>query len=89
MKIHSLRQGVAILGAALLCTATTSGLGATIIVTNTADSGSGSLRSALASAGNGDTIDATGVSGSILLTSGQLVVNKSVTILGPGPAVWR
>src|SRR6266403_1742925 len=85
MKIHSLRQGVAILGAALLCTATTSGLGATIIVTNTADSGSGSLRSALASAGNGDTIDATGVSGTILLTSGQLVVNKSVTILGPGP----
>src|SRR6266478_989242 len=85
MKIHSLRRGVAILGAALLCTATTSGLGATIIVTNTADSGSGSLRSALASAGNGDTIDATGVSGSILLTSGQLVVNKSVTILGPGP----
>ena len=85
MKIHSLRRGVAILGAALLCTATTSGLGATIIVTNTADSGSGSLRGALASAGNGDTIDATGVSGTILLTSGQLVVSKSVTILGPGP----
>src|SRR6266478_1066898 len=85
MKIHSLRRGVAILGAALLCTATTSGLAATIIVTNTADSGSGSLRSALASAGNGDTIDATGVSGTMLLTSGQLVVSKSVTILGPEP----
>src|SRR6266436_3747426 len=85
MKIHSLRRGVAILGAALLCIATTSGLAATIIVTNTADSGSGSLRSALASAGNGDTIDATGVSGTMLLTSGQLVVSKSVTILGPEP----
>src|SRR5712671_796064 len=38
----------------------------TITVTSTADSGAGTLRAALAS---GDTIDATGVSGSINLTS--------------------
>jgi subtilisin family serine protease len=58
----------------------------TIFVTNTADSGPGTLRAALGSAANGDTIDASGVSGTILLTSGALLVSNSVTILGPGPA---
>jgi len=58
---------------------------ATIIpVTNTFDSGSGSLRDALAIANNGDTIDATGVSGTIRLMTGALVVDKNVTISGPG-----
>src|SRR5215469_12437429 len=56
----------------------------TIVVTNTNDSGSGSLRQALADANDGDTIDATGVSGTILLTSGQLDVHKSITLNGPG-----
>src|ERR1051326_4226892 len=56
------------------------------IVTNTADSGPGSLRDALACASDGDTIDATGVSGTITLTTGELVVSNSITILGPGPA---
>src|SRR5262249_47548468 len=55
-----------------------------ILVTNTNDSGSGSLRDALAIANDGDTIDATGVSGTILLTSGELQINHSVTINGPG-----
>ena len=58
----------------------------TITVTSTADSGAGTLRSALASVADGDTIDVTGVHGTILLTGGQLVVSNSVTILGPGPA---
>jgi hypothetical protein len=58
---------------------------ATLIVTSTADSGPGTLRDALASATDGDTIDATGISGTILLTNGELLVNNSVTILGPGP----
>jgi hypothetical protein len=57
---------------------------ATIIpVTNTFDSGSGSLRDALDMANNGDTIDATGVSGTIPVTT-ALVVAKNVTISGPG-----
>jgi hypothetical protein len=56
-----------------------------VLVINTADSGAGSLRAALAYAANGDTIDATGVSGVITLTTGQLNVANSVTILGPGP----
>ena len=57
---------------------------ATILVTNTNDSGSGSLRDALAAASDGDTINATSVSGTILLTSGELQINHNVTINGPG-----
>lgn len=55
-----------------------------IVVTNTNDSGPGSLRDALAVANDGDTIDATGVSGTILLTSGELQITHSMTITGPG-----
>jgi hypothetical protein len=58
-----------------------------ITVTNTNDSGSGSLRQALAIANDGDTIDATGVSGVITLTSGTLLVTHSVTINGAGADV--
>src|SRR5437667_7100777 len=58
----------------------------TITVTSTADSGPGTLRAALASAANGDMIDVSGVTGTILLTSGELLVPNSVTICGPGPA---
>jgi hypothetical protein len=55
-----------------------------IVVTNTNDSGPGSLRQALAVANDGDMINATGVSGTILLTSGELQINHNVTINGPG-----
>jgi hypothetical protein len=55
-----------------------------IVVTNTNESGPGSLRDALAIANDGDTIDATGVSGTILLTSGELQITRTVTINGPG-----
>ena len=55
-----------------------------ILVTNTNDSGPGSLRNALAVASDGDTIDATGVSGTILLTGGELQITHNVTINGPG-----
>src|SRR5262245_48068173 len=54
-----------------------------IVVTNTNDSGAGSLRDALALANDGDTIDATGVSGTILLTSGELQITHNVIINGP------
>jgi len=57
-----------------------------ILVTGTNDSGPGTLRAALAGAADGDTIDATGVAGTITLTNGGLEVTGSVTILGPGPA---
>src|SRR5262249_34287486 len=60
--------------------------GTVIVVTNTNDSGPGSLRDALAAASDGDTIDATGVSGTILLTSGALQITHNVTVNGPGAA---
>ncbi|MGC2353156.1 MAG: right-handed parallel beta-helix repeat-containing protein, partial [Candidatus Udaeobacter sp.] len=56
---------------------------ATITVTNTNDSGPGSLRQALAVANDGDMISFA-VTGTITLTSGGLVIDKSVTISGPG-----
>src|SRR5215211_4580453 len=56
---------------------------ATITVTNTNDSGPGSLRQALAVAHDGDRITFA-VSGTITLTSGGLGVFKNVTISGPG-----
>ena len=56
----------------------------TIILNNTNDSGPGSLRQALLDANDGDTIDATGISGVITLTSGELLVDKSVTINAAG-----
>jgi hypothetical protein len=56
----------------------------TIAVANTNDSGPGSIRQAMADASDGDTIDAMRVSGSIELSSGELLVNKNVTIKGPG-----
>ena len=56
----------------------------TITVSNLNDSGTGSLRAALQGAENGDTIDfASGLAGTILLTSGELLINQSVTIIGP------
>src|SRR5437868_15176369 len=54
-----------------------------ITVTNTNDSGPGSLRQALADVNDGDTINFA-VTGTIGLTSGELVVDNSITISGPG-----
>src|SRR5437899_10007857 len=58
----------------------------TIVVTNTNDSGPGSLRQALADVNDGDTITFA-VTGAISLTSGELVINKNITISGPGADV--
>src|SRR6266403_1262344 len=55
----------------------------TITVINTNDSGPGSLRQALVDANDGDTINFA-VTGTIALTSGELVIDKSITITGPG-----
>ena len=54
-----------------------------ITVTNTNDSGPGSLRQALADANYGDTIHFA-VTGTIALTSGELLVDHDITISGPG-----
>jgi hypothetical protein len=58
----------------------------TTMVTNTNDSGPGSLRQALADAHDGDTInfDHSLNGRNIGLTTGELVIDKNVTINGPG-----
>ena len=67
----------------LLAATTMSAHAANITVTNTNDSGLGSLRQALTIANDGDTINFA-VTGTITLTSGGLPINKNITILGPG-----
>ena len=69
------------------CALTIQAHATTITVTNTNDHGPGSLRQALADANDGDTIDAAGVSGVITLTSGELLLDKSVTINAGGADV--
>jgi len=62
---------------------------ATFTVTNTNDSGAGSLRDAVAQANaapGADTIDFS-VTGTILLTSGQIAIKGPLTIVGPGADV--
>jgi len=66
---------------ALLGTSTASA--ATIAVSNTNDSGSGSLRDALATASSGDTIDLSGLTGAIQPLT-PLSVPTNVSIIGPG-----
>jgi hypothetical protein len=57
----------------------------TLTVTSASDSGPGTLRQAIADAQPGDTIGfANGVT-TVTLTSGELLVQKSLTISGPGP----
>lgn len=70
-----------------LITAPSANAGAVETVTNTNDSGAGSLRQAIADVDAGGTIEfAAGVSGTIVL-SGELVINKSLTINGPSADV--
>jgi hypothetical protein len=57
-----------------------------IVVTNCADSGAGSLRAAVASAGPGDAIDLTQLPCSqITLTSGRVTTTQDLLLQGPGP----
>lgn len=56
---------------------------ATIVVNSLADSGAGSLRDAVASAADGDTIEVT-AQGRLRLTSGLLAIARDLTITGPG-----
>src|SRR5947199_5974584 len=69
-----------------LCLVALSTQAATMTVMNTNDSDAGSLRQALADAVDGDTINFDSLLNgqTITLTSGELLVDKSVTISGPG-----
>ena len=72
---------------ALFCSVSMSAYATTTTVTNTNDSGPGSLRQALVDSQDGDTIDFDpSLKGqTISLTSAGLLINKSITISGPGP----
>src|SRR5262245_49313922 len=61
-------------------------LPSTLTVLNNADSGPGSLRERIAAASSGDTIvfDAALKNQTITLTSGELKIDKSLDIEGPG-----
>jgi hypothetical protein len=57
-------------------------------VTNLLDAGPGSLRQALLDTPAGDAVDfQPGLTGTITLTSGQLAIDKDLTIAGPGADV--
>ncbi len=64
----------------------TAAAGGTITVTSLADAGPGSLRQALADATGGDTI-AFAVTGTIALSSGELLLDKALTLSGPSAAL--
>lgn len=54
------------------------------VVTSSADSGPGSLRSIVSNACSGATVTFSSTISSIVLTGGELVISKSITINGPG-----
>jgi hypothetical protein len=71
-----------VIGALLLSATDTPA--ATITVANGNDSGPGSLRQAILSAASGDTITFAPSLTTVTLTSGELVIDKNLTITGPG-----
>jgi len=66
-----------------VCWASLSSQAATFTVTSLADSGPGTLRQGLAATPTGGTIQFA-VTGTITLTSGELMIGRDVTITGPG-----
>src|SRR4051812_6256951 len=72
--------------AAIFCFLANGAQATTLTVTSNGDSGPGSLRDAIASAGAGDTIMFNLGAGpqSIVLTTAELLINKNLTLLGSG-----
>jgi hypothetical protein len=69
---------------AFLCLGAWSAQAATLTVTSTADSGAGSLRSAIASASSSDTISFNLTYPATITLSSTLVISTNLTISGPG-----
>jgi len=75
-----------------ICGASSPGLAATFTVVNLADSGGGSLRQAVldanASPGANTVTFADGLTGMIVLTSGEMSITNDLTITGPGAELF-
>jgi hypothetical protein len=74
-----------VLIAGVLFCASNAAEGAILTVMNGGDSGLGTLRQAILDATSGDTINFAASITTINLTSGELLINKNLTINGPGP----
>jgi len=89
VPLHAPRSfAVAAVTLAAALAAASAAQAATITVTSGGDSGAGTLRAALASASNGDTINFDPSVTEVVLTSAQLSVSTGVTISGPGADVF-
>ena len=86
-KLFAMRFGMILimLGGVLCVSPVKSVLASTITVTNTNDSGAGSLRQAIASAVSGDTIKfSPSLSGQTITLSSQLDITKNLVVDGSG-----
>ena len=81
-----MKTRLAAIWVSLLCAVAIAAHADTITVTNTNDSGPGSLRQALVDANNGDMInfDAELKGQTVTLTTAELIINKNITISGLG-----
>ena len=86
VKFLTRKHTLLLFSAVIFTVASATAQSAVLTVTNTLDSGIGSLRDTIDVAHAGDTIqfDAALNGQTITLTSGELLVNKSLTINGPG-----
>ena len=60
---------------------------ATLTATNTNDSGAGSLRQTIANANDDIVFDASLAGQTIVLNSGEILIDKNLTITGPNPGL--
>jgi hypothetical protein len=86
MKLLTSKPTVLLFSGVILAVTAVAAQSAVLTVTNTQDSGAGSLRDTIATAIDGDTIqfDPALNGQTITLTSAELVINKNLTINGPG-----
>jgi hypothetical protein len=97
MKLRASKSTVLLFSAVLFALASLTAQSAVLIVSNTQDAGTNSLRGTVTAAGAGDTIEfniptsdpgyntSTGVF-TITLTSGEIIIDKDLTIAGPPAA---
>jgi PKD repeat protein len=79
-------MGMTIFVGAILTGTSRRAAAATVTVNNTNDSGAGSLRDAVATANAGDTIAFNVPNGSVINLYNQIIIDKPLTISGPGAA---